>query len=52
MCTANALRLLQEFPELVPLLEKLVEEKPLREVDKSNLSKLVEGYWLECWGCY
>jgi len=26
MCTANALRLLQEFLELVPLVKKLVEE--------------------------
>jgi len=35
--------LLREFPELIPLVEKLVEEKPLDEVDKSSLRELVEA---------
>jgi hypothetical protein len=34
---------LHEFPELIPLAEKLVEGKPLDEVDKSNLSELVKA---------
>jgi len=37
------LELLREFPELVPLMEKLIESKPLDEVDKSNLRELVEA---------
>jgi hypothetical protein len=41
MCTANALRLLQESGSFV---REACEEKPLSEVDKSNLSELVEGY--------
>jgi len=32
-----------EFPELVPLVKKLVEGKPLDEVDKSSLRELVEA---------
>jgi hypothetical protein len=38
-----SLELLREFPELVPLMEKLIELKPLDEVDKSNLRELVEA---------
>ena len=34
---------LHEFPELAPLVEKLVEGEPLNEVDKSNLRELVEA---------
>jgi len=34
---------LREFPELVPLVEKLVKRRPLDEIDKSNLSELVEA---------
>ena len=34
---------LHEFPELIPLAEKLVEGEPLDEVDKSNLSELVKA---------
>jgi hypothetical protein len=35
--------LLHEFPELAPLVKKLIGWKPLDEVDKSNLRELVEA---------
>jgi len=35
--------LLRAFPELIPLVKKLVEGKPLDEVDKSNLREFVEA---------
>jgi hypothetical protein len=38
-----SLESLREFPELVPLVEKLVEGKLLDEVGKSNLSEFVEA---------
>jgi hypothetical protein len=38
-----SLELLHEFPELAPLVEKLIGLKPLDEVDKSNLRELVEA---------
>jgi hypothetical protein len=39
-----SLKPLHKFPELAPLVEKLIELRPLDEVDESNLCELVEGF--------
>ena len=36
----GSLEALYEFPELFPLVEKLIEKKPLEETDEANLREL------------